>query len=225
MEQRNIYYKDNFYEPFDIRIILNNERYIERYRCAEISIQQSGDCRVADEEKEAYYGCSSYDTTIDYVEKVLYKAEWDNIGFCLMRKNTTVVKAIAETEGHLLSPRDMVCSIADDPDRYAQDFCKLIGREHEWDFTDDEKERISKINQANYEIIRKRLLERCLMRSIKKPNEECRAYIHPLPQILKPYNMCHFPLFDQFENRNYWRKNEETQQLLIAKYMNGIPIE
>ena len=56
---------------------------------------------MTDKEKEAYYGCSSYDTTIDYVEKVLYRAEWDNNGFCLIRKNTTVVKVIAETEGHI----------------------------------------------------------------------------------------------------------------------------
>ena len=36
MEQRNVYCEDNSYEPYDIRIILNNERYIERYRCGKI---------------------------------------------------------------------------------------------------------------------------------------------------------------------------------------------
>lgn len=219
-------YKGNFYEPYDIRIIINGERYIERYICNVLFRRRifdvDGDETLYDEERNIYYNNSYENGMVYYVVRMIYKPRWEDGEFKLKRVNAAL--AYATINNDCIRPEYMLPEEKRELFYNGTSFAELIGKKNEWDFDEEEIKRIEEINKRDYEKLKERTIEKAIECSKKNRDKECRAYIYQLPEVLKRFSDLRCRMDYDFYSDFKWEVFEKNGAILLGRFHDGCPL-
>ena len=220
-------YTDSFYEEYDIRILINGKRYIERYiggrSCCATVFKSNNDIILDDEKTDRYFRNDPEERRVSCIVRIIYETRWEDGDFKLKRVNASVVYAAPNTDG-TLSPEDMKPRKKKAFERNEIDFCELMNRKHEWDFTAEEIEKIKVINERDYQARKERIIKKGIEVSEKMPDQECRVYFYPLPEVFERYPKHPYLFKYSFISEHSWKSFEEAGYEYVGRFLNGIEI-